>query len=115
MLHCAVESGAPLECVKAMVHAFPEGVKMKDWKGRNVADVALYDETKEFLRKYETGSMSTTVSTEDSITRPALLNESKLDIVQQLERTSNAISLLEQSCEQLRKDVDLLIAKLKDN
>ena len=118
MLHCAVESGAPLECVKAMVHAFPDGVKMRDWKGRNVVDIALYDETKEFLSKYERGNvMGTTTSTvsKEAITHPALMTENKSDIVQQLEKTSNAISSLEHSCNELRNDIDILIAKLKDS
>ena len=115
MLHCTVESGAPIEFVEAMVNAFPQGVEMKDWKGRTVLDMCLYQETKEFLNKY-----SNTDSTSEGADEDAAANSSssqmyddKLYIIQQIHKISDEATSLEASCQRLRKEIDVLIAKMK--
>lgn len=110
MLHCAVESGAPLDFIKAMVHAYPEGVDMKDWKGRSVQDAALYEETTEFFKQYN----STNANDTEPIKGPRLMNDDNvLKIVKQVQKISNEVSSLEKSIQQLRNEMDVLVATLK--
>lgn len=109
MLHCAVESGAPLDFIKAIVNAYPEGVEMKDWKGRSVEEAALYDETKEFFRQYKNISKIGT----DSIAHAVLTDDKINKVVRQVKKISNEVSTLEKSIQQLRKEMDLLIDELK--
>jgi hypothetical protein len=103
MLHCAVESGAPLEFIQAMVNAYPEGVNLKDWKGRSVEEACLFPETKDWLRRFCNQSASS--KSDATITT--------LDILHQLEKISSDVSSLERSCRNLQINVDALIAKLK--
>jgi hypothetical protein len=112
MLHSAVELGAPLEFVEAMVRTFPEGFKVKDWKGRLVGDVVLYNETKEFLSRAlrgEGNDVTNNVMADQSL----ISEQDKLQILQQMEKVSGEISSLKKSCQRLSKEIDLLIAELK--
>lgn len=112
ILHCAVESGAPLEFVKAMVNAFPEGVGIRDWKGRSARDVALYNETKDFLNRAENNDAcgSSTVLVDSSSGKP----DENSEVLLRIEKISGEVSSIESSCKRLRKELDLLIAELKN-
>ncbi|KAL3787898.1 hypothetical protein HJC23_000140 [Cyclotella cryptica] len=112
ILHCAVESGAPLDFVKAMVNAFPQGLGIKDWKGRSPRDVALYNETKDFLNKAEHNELSG--SAKVLVDSPSVEAGENYEVILQIERLKGEVSLLESSCQRIRKELDSLITKLKN-
>lgn len=114
MLHCTVESGAPLEFVEAIVNAYPQGVEMRDWKGRTVQDMCLYQETKEFLKKYSSNTDSTSERTDAAAnSSSSQMYDDKMHFIQQIHKISDEVSSLEASCQRLRKEMDVLIAKMK--
>jgi hypothetical protein len=108
MLHCAVESGAPLEVITAIVHAFPGSLMQKDWKGRRAEDVALYNETKDFLRGIDSSKVNPVTCTDASANTLACD-----EVVHQIEKLSKELLAIETRCSVLRTEMDVLIAKLK--
>jgi hypothetical protein len=95
-----------------MVNAFPEGVGIRDWKGRSARDVALYNETKDYLNRAENNetSGSATMPVDSSSVTPDENNE----VLLRIEKISEEVSSLESSCQRLRNELDSLIAKLKN-
>ena len=118
-LHCAVEVGAPLEFVQAVVEAFPKGLKLKDWKGRSAEEVALYNETRDYLKQVNKPSENVSnidylPSEKSVIMETATSDGVKLHaIAPQIEKISTELLSMEKTCRSLRKELDGLIEVVK--
>mmetsp|Transcript_26214 Transcript_26214/g.55242 ORF Transcript_26214/g.55242 Transcript_26214/m.55242 type:complete len:231 (-) Transcript_26214:2173-2865(-) len=123
-LHCSVEAGAPLDVVEAIVEAFPKSLNMKDWKGRSAEEVALYRETRDYLKKinsgdlkiaeqvtYNTSSCRYDDETLESASRTQRSNGSH-ELETQIEKISEELVRLEDACQSLRKELNSLTEML---
>lgn len=123
-LHCSVEAGAPLDVVEAIVEAFPKSLNMKDWKGRRADEVALYPETKDYLKKNNSGDKAMTErvtnnssscqyddETLESASRTQMSNISP-ELEEQIVKVSEELVRLEETCQSLRKELTSLTEML---
>ncbi|KAL7464505.1 hypothetical protein ACHAXS_004842 [Conticribra weissflogii] len=121
-LHCSVEAGAPIDVVESIVEAFPKCLDMKDWKGRSAEEVALYQETKDFLKEKIAMYL---VAAEQEVTKNSSsgqYDDKTLEYVVsgaqnrngspefhvQIEKISNELARLEDTCRSLRKELRYL-------
>ena len=108
-LHACVEYGAPTEVVEALVHAYPDALNMKDWRGQTPMDVALTDELKEYLASIDIetgeGSDAEEIVQTDNLTANAVPENSHANVLQHIDKISQQVANLRRQCDSLEDEI----------
>lgn len=106
-LHACVEYGAPIEVVEAVVHAYPDALNMKDWRGQTPVGVALTDELKEYLASIDIeteGSDAVGDIPWDNST-VEVAPENSHNVLQHIDKISQQVANLRRQCDSLEDEI----------
>ena len=107
-LHACVEYGAPIEVVEALVHAYPDALNMKDWRGQTPLDVALTDVLKEYLASIDIetaeGSDADGIIQTDNLA-VEVAPENSHNVLQHIDKISQQVANLRRQCDSLEDEI----------
>ena len=107
-LHACVEYGAPIEVVEALVHAYPDALNMKDWRGQTPLDVALTDVLKEYLASIDIetaeGSDADGIIQTDNLA-VEVAPEKSHNVLQHIDKISQQVANLRRQCDSLEDEI----------
>ena len=107
-LHACVEYGAPIEVVEALVHAYPDALNMKDWRGQTPLDVALKDELKQYLASIDIETVESSdadgiIQMDNLIVEAA--PENSHNVLQHIDKISQQVANLRRQCDSLEDEI----------
>ena len=107
-LHACVEYGAPIEVVEALVHAYPDALNMKDWRGQTPLDVALTDVLKEYLASIDIetaeGSDADGIIQTDNLA-VEVAPENSHNVLRHIDKISQQVANLRRQCDSLEDEI----------